>query len=82
MGRQIGTSPGRSNRIFRGRPGDVGGGRSWDVLGTNICCLGVSINFLPYLSLNFLANEKKPYPVTYFLNFGCVEYLSFIMSAQ
>ena len=38
-GRQIGTSPGWSIRIFRGRPGDVGG----DVLGTNICWLGSSI---------------------------------------
>ena len=42
--RQIGMSPGR----HIGRPqngqigslGDVGGGHSWDVLGTNICRLG------------------------------------------
>ena len=40
MGRQIGTSLGRSNRIFRGHPGDAGVGRPWDVLGTNICRLG------------------------------------------
>ena len=26
-------SPGWSNRIFRGRPEDVGGGHPWDVLG-------------------------------------------------
>ena len=39
-GRQIGTSPWRSNRIFRGRPGNAGGGRPRDVLGTNICQLG------------------------------------------
>ena len=36
LGRQVWTSPGRSNRIFRGRPGDVGG----VVLGTNIYRLG------------------------------------------
>ena len=39
-GHQIGTSPGRSNRIFSERPGDVGEGRTRDVLGTNICRLG------------------------------------------
>ena len=46
--RQIKTSPGhhfrtslgRSNRIFKGRPGDVGGERPPDLLGTNICWLG------------------------------------------
>ena len=43
MGRQIGTSPGRSNGIFRGRPGDVGGGRPRDVLETNICRLGTGL---------------------------------------
>ena len=31
------TSRGLSNRIFRGPPGDVGGGRPRDFLGTNIC---------------------------------------------
>ena len=36
---QIGTSPGRLNRIFRGRPGDVGGRRPRDVLGDSICRL-------------------------------------------
>ena len=36
-GRQIGTS----DRIFRRRPGDVGGGRPRDVLGTNIYRLGI-----------------------------------------
>ena len=41
--------------------------------------VAVSINFLPYLPQNFLANDKKPYPFTYFLNFGSVEYLIFIM---
>ena len=38
--RQIGTSPGQSNRIFRGCPGDVGGRHPQDVLGTNTCGLG------------------------------------------
>ena len=41
--------------------------------------VAVSINFLLYLSPNFLAKGKKPYPLTYFLNFGSVEYLVFIM---
>ena len=39
-GQQIGTSPLWSNRMFRGRCGDVGQGRPRDVLGTNICRLG------------------------------------------
>ena len=34
--RQVGTSPERSNRIFSGRPGDVGVGGPRDVPGTNI----------------------------------------------
>ena len=41
--------------------------------------VAVSINFLPYLSPSFLVNDKKLYPFTYFLNFGSVEYLIFIM---
>ena len=40
LGRQIRTSPGWSNWIFMGRPGDVGGGHSRDVLGTNVFRLG------------------------------------------
>ena len=40
LGRHFETSPGLSNRIFRGSPGGVEGGRSRDVLGTNICRLG------------------------------------------
>ena len=40
--------------------------------------IAVSINFLPYLSSNFIANDKKPYPLTYFLYFGSVEYLIFL----
>ena len=42
----------------------------------------VSINFLPYLSLNVLAKDKKPYPLTYFLNFGSAEYLIFRIVIQ
>ena len=44
--------------------------------------VAVLINFLPYLSPNFVANDKKPYSLTYFLNFGFVEYLIFIRSTQ
>ena len=44
-GRQIGMSPRRSNRIFKGRPGDVGGECPWDVLGTNTCPLGYKRRF-------------------------------------
>ena len=39
-GCRTGTSPGRLNRIFRARPGDVEGGRSREALGTNVCRLG------------------------------------------
>ena len=39
-GRHFRTSVGRSNRIFKGCPEDVGGKRPPDVLGTNICRLG------------------------------------------
>ena len=44
--------------------------------------VAVSINLLPCLSLNFLANYKKPDPFTYFLNFGSVVYRIFIMSIR
>ena len=44
--------------------------------------VAVSINFLHYLSPNFLTNDKKLYPLTYFLYFGSVKYLIFIMSTQ
>ena len=44
-GRQIGMSPRRSNRIFRGRPGDSGGECPRDVLGTNIYRLGYKHRF-------------------------------------
>ena len=44
--------------------------------------VAVYVNFLPYLSPNFLGKDKKPYPLTYFLNFGSVEYLIFIMFIQ
>ena len=42
----------------------------------------IYINFLPYLSPNVFANDKKPYPLTDFLYFGSVEYLIFIMPTQ
>ena len=44
--------------------------------------VAVSINVLPYLPPNFLTNDEKPYLLTYFLNFGSVEYLIFIIYAQ
>ena len=44
--------------------------------------VAVSISFLPYLSPNFLAKDKKPYSFTYFQNFGSVEYLIFIIFIQ
>ena len=44
--------------------------------------VAVSINFLPYLLPNLLANDKKPQPLTYFLNLGSVEYLIFIRCLQ
>ena len=47
--RQIGTFPGRSNRIFSGLPGNVGRGRSRDVLGTNICRL-VNVSYSSCIS--------------------------------
>ena len=40
-GPQLGTSLGWPSRTFRGRPGEVGGGCPRDVLGTNICHLGI-----------------------------------------
>ena len=44
--------------------------------------VAVSINFLPYLSPSSLAKDKKPYPCTYCLNFGSVDYFIFIMFIQ
>ena len=49
--RQFGMSPGWSNTIFRGCPGNVGEERPWGVLGTNICWLG---RFLSLMILFFL----------------------------
>ena len=43
-------------------------------------CVGVSTDFLPYLSPNFLANNKKPYPLTYFLYFDFAKYLILIFT--
>lgn len=43
-GCHIGTSPGWSNRIFRGNSEDVGGGRPQDVQWTNVCRMGKSVD--------------------------------------
>ena len=42
--------------------------------------VAVSTNFLPYLSLNFFAYDKNPWPLTYFLYFDSVEYFLFIFT--
>ena len=52
LGRQIGTSSGRSNRVFRGLLGDVGEGHPWDVLGTNICWLGLLLPMISSVSIS------------------------------
>ena len=53
-GRQMGTSSGWSNRIFRGLPGDLGGGQPQDVLGTNIYWLGgIFKTLFSFLIFNF-----------------------------
>ena len=47
--------------------------------------VAMSMNFLLYLSPNFLGNDqmtKNLYPLTYFLYFGSVEYLIFIIFTQ
>ena len=51
-GRQIGTSLGWSNRIFRGGPGDVGGGNLRDDLWTNFCWLGKGLEIKIYIVFN------------------------------
>ena len=66
LGRQIRTSPTRlfemslgcSNKIFRGRPGNVGGGRPQDVLGTNICRLGSFRSFTVFTVMYNSLQEK------------------------
>ena len=76
-GSQIGPSPrcqieislGQSNRIFRGSPGDVGGARPRDVLGTNICRLGKNletrvISEVPS-NIDTLVNCQKKLPETF-----------------
>ena len=74
LGRQIGTSLGRSNRIFGGRPGHVGRGRLREVLGTNICRLGLFYNQPPELfckkrcSCKFLKIYRKTPVQRFFLN--------------
>ena len=58
-GRQIWTFMECSNSISRVRPGDVGGGRPRDVLGTNICRLGSRSKFLvPFHPLTNLEIRK------------------------
>ena len=57
-----GTSPGWSNMIFRGRPGDIGGGSPLDVLGTNISWLGSSmITFQLKNCYMILTNKLQKY---------------------
>ena len=58
-GRQIGSSLGRSNRIFKGRPGDAREGRPRDILETNICRLGAARGkSKTYTELEGVANNK------------------------
>ena len=59
--RQIGMSTGWSNRIFRGRPGDVGRERPRDVLGSNICRLGSlqEVRCLHNNSVNITNKQKN-----------------------
>ena len=65
-GRQIGTSPGWSNRIFKGSPGDVRGALPRDVLGTNICLLGCT----HFLAINLgISSSVVPKKVCDFLVF-------------
>ena len=40
--------------------------------------VAICINSLPYLSPNFLPNDKESYPATYSLYFDSAEYLIFI----
>ena len=44
--------------------------------------VAVFINFLPYLSPYFLANDKKPYPFTYLLYVGSSEYFIFLLTCS
>ena len=81
--RQIGTSPRQSNRIFRGRRGDVGGRRPQDVLGTNTCWLG-NLNdlFCPgsiTSSLIKLLKSTRPF-IVFFLFFSIFLNFSFFVS--
>ena len=41
--------------------------------------LAVWISFWLYLLLKFLSMEKNPYPLTYTLSLGSIEYLIFII---
>ena len=46
------------------------------------CFFAVYINLLQNLSPNFLGNDKKSYPCTYFLYFGSHEYLIFTLTCS
>ena len=51
--------PGRSNMIFRGRPGNVGVGRPRVVLGTSICRLGWQQLRMLFTDTNSLLYENE-----------------------
>ena len=62
-GRQIGTSPERSNRIFRGRPGEVGGGTSSGYPGDQYLPAGIlSIRIIYYLLCSSLKRIWNIFP--------------------
>ena len=64
-GHQIGTPPGFSKKIYKGRPRDVSGEPLCNVLGINICRL--DNYFKPVLSLLLITN-------LYFVSFGILAY--------
>ena len=79
---QISLLSARLQWTEKGRPMDVQygiwtDGPNKDVLWTSLGRV-MSIELLP----NFLANDKKPFPLTYFLNLGSVECLIFIHCLQ
>ena len=74
--RQFRTCLGQSNRVFRGRPVDVGGGRPRDVLGTNICRLGRQCRKSLYVSAmwgKLLVNKFKWTEDTFHFNEGFIK---------
>ena len=61
--RQIKTSPGRPNRIFRGRPGEVGGGTSSGYPGDQYLPAGIlSIRIIYYLLCSSLKRIWNIFP--------------------